>query len=84
MYKAKSTWLFCQFLFIALIANAQTDLSYQQPPKKIMDIVLASPTPGVSIDNKGEWMLISERSDFPGIDQLAEPELRIAGLRINP
>src|SRR5690606_6370544 len=84
MLKAKFTWLFCHFLFVGLLVNAQTDLGYQLPPKNIADIVLASPTPGVSIDNKGEWMLISERSDFPGIEQLAEPELRIAGLRINP
>lgn len=84
MYKAKFSWLFCHFLFIGFILNAQTDLGYQQPPKNITDIVMASPTPGVSIDDKGEWMLISERSDFPGIEQLAEPELRIAGLRINP
>ncbi|MBA2498628.1 MAG: S9 family peptidase, partial [Chitinophagaceae bacterium] len=84
MFKAKFSWLFCHFLFVWFILNAQSDPGYQQPPKNITDIVMASPTPGVSIDDKGEWMLISERSDFPGIEQLAEPELRIAGLRINP
>jgi dipeptidyl aminopeptidase/acylaminoacyl peptidase len=63
---------------------AQDDATYQTPPKDITDLVLAPPTPGVSIDKKGEWMLFLERSDFATIAELAEPELRIAGLRINP
>ena len=63
---------------------SQVGTSYQSPPKAILDIVLAPPTPGVNIDTKGEWMLLSERSDFPSINDLAEPELRIAGIRINP
>ena len=29
-------------------------------------------------------MLLLDRSDFPSIDELAQPEYRIAGLRINP
>ncbi|MBK6634712.1 MAG: hypothetical protein IPG38_10680 [Chitinophagaceae bacterium] len=29
-------------------------------------------------------MLILERSDMPSVEDLAQPELRIAGLRINP
>lgn len=63
---------------------SQEDISYKTPPKEIMDLILAPSTPGVSIDDKGEWMLLLERSDFPTIEELAEPELRIAGLRINP
>lgn len=80
----KSTFFFFSFLFFGIFLNAQTDVTYKQPPKAIMDLVLAEPTPGISIDQKGEWMLLSERSDFPSIEELAAPELRIAGLRINP
>lgn len=73
--------------FVGLIpiqTIAQSDITYKTPPKAISDIVLAAPTPGVTIDEKGEWLLLLERSDFPSIEELAEPELRIAGLRINP
>ncbi len=59
-------------------------MKYQTPPKDIMDLALAKPTPSVLIDNKAEWMLLLDRSDFPTIEELAQPELRIAGLRINP
>ena len=57
---------------------------YQLPPKDLADLLLAPPTPAVSIDRKGEWMLLSSRSSYPPVEELAQPELRIAGLRFNP
>jgi len=64
--------------------TAQDNFTYQTPPKDILDLVMAKPTPGVSIDSKAEWMLLQERSSFPSVEEMAQPELRIAGLRINP
>lgn len=72
------------FLFIGFLASAQDDVTYKTPPKEILDLVLSKPTPGVNIDRKGEWMILTERSDFPTIEDMAQPELRIAGLRLNP
>lgn len=63
---------------------AQDAIKYQTPPKEIYDLVMAKPTPGINFDNKGNWMLIMERSSMPTVEELAQPELRIAGLRINP
>ncbi len=63
---------------------AQDAIEYKKPPKEIYDLVMAKATPTINIDSKGNWMLIMERSSMPGIDELAQPELRIAGLRINP
>jgi len=57
---------------------------YQLPPKDLADLLLAPPTPAVSIDRKGEWLLLSSRSSYPAVEELAQPELRIAGLRFNP
>jgi dipeptidyl aminopeptidase/acylaminoacyl peptidase len=71
-------------LFIQVCVFAQDDFSYRTPPKDILDLVMAKPTPGVSINSKGEWMILLDRSTFPSIEELAQPELRIAGLRINP
>ena len=45
---------------------------------------MAKPTPGVSFDSKGQYMLVLDRSSMPSVEDLAQPELRIAGLRINP
>jgi dipeptidyl aminopeptidase/acylaminoacyl peptidase len=83
--------LYMKKLLIAFIAlslchflNAQTGTSYQLPPKDIADLLLAKPTPAVSIDSKAEWMLLSERNPYPTVEELGQPEIRIAGLRLNP
>ncbi len=75
---------FVLILTSSLYLHAQDDNSYKTPPKEIADLVLASPTPNVDIDRKATWMIMMERSSLPGVEELAEPELRIAGLRIDP
>ena len=75
--------LLCTVIFIGNLF-AQEALPYQRPPKLLEDLLLAPPTPTVSIDDKAQYMLIMERSQYPDVEELAQPELRIAGLRINP
>lgn len=73
-------------LFLSCMGTgiAQNNTGYQLPPKDVADLLLAKPTPAVSLDSKGEWMLLSERDPYPTVEELGQPELRIAGLRINP
>lgn len=61
-----------------------SELSYQTPPKAIADMIEAPETPGVLVDSKGATMLLLEREGYPSISEVSQPELRIAGLRINP
>lgn len=70
--------------FISLNLLAQDAVNYQLPPKDIMELALAKPTPAVSVDSKGQWMLLIERNMYPLVDELGQPEVRVAGLRINP
>jgi dipeptidyl aminopeptidase/acylaminoacyl peptidase len=77
-------YLLLVFLMCTTTLFAQDAIEYQTPPKEIYDLVMAKPTPGVTFDSKGQYMLILERSDMPSVEDLAQPELRIAGLRINP
>ncbi|MBW4889246.1 prolyl oligopeptidase family serine peptidase [Mucilaginibacter sp. HMF5004] len=65
-------------------AQAQDAVGYQTPPKAMADLLLAKPTPSVSVDSKAEWMLLSARNAYPSVAELAAPEVRIAGLRIDP
>ncbi|TAF53072.1 MAG: S9 family peptidase [Sphingobacteriia bacterium] len=74
----------CLVLLAPLLVNGQDAVTYQTPPKAISDLVLAKPTPGVSIDGKADWMLLSERNSYPTVEELGQPEFRVAGLRINP
>lgn len=72
------------FLLITTSIKAQDDGSYKTPPKDIADMLLAKTSPTVTMDDKGEWMLFAESTSYPMVEELARPELRIAGLRINP
>jgi len=76
-----------KLLFLLLLVSSAKLFAqdgYKIPPKDIMDLVLVKPTPNVSLDDKAEWMLFSQSNSYPSIEELAQPELRIAGLRINP
>lgn len=63
---------------------SQDDMAYKVPPKTISDLLLAKPAPSVNVNEKGEWMLLTDYNSYPSVEELAQPELRIAGLRINP
>ena len=83
----RSSRLLCLSAFLALTASvavAQDALSYQTPPTALADLVTVPPTPGVSLTSKGDVMLILERASAPSIAELAQPELKLAGLRLNP
>lgn len=69
--------------------HAQTNLQYQLPPKAIADLIDAAPTPAVSLAPRAtvggkRWMVIEHFAGLPTIADLAQPELRLAGLRFNP
>jgi dipeptidyl aminopeptidase/acylaminoacyl peptidase len=68
----------------AATAPASADTGYRLPPKVLVDIVDAPPTPGASLDPHRQWLLIAERPSLPPISELAERELRLGGLRIRP
>lgn len=72
------------FLLVTSHLFAQDNGGYKLPPKDIADLLLAKPTPLVSVDRKGEWILLSQRNSYPSVEELAQPEQRIAGLRFNP
>jgi dipeptidyl aminopeptidase/acylaminoacyl peptidase len=82
--KHHSRLLFILLFTACINAAAQDDGSYKTPPKDIADMLLADKSPTVSVDEKAVWMLFMESSSYPSVEELARPELKIAGLRINP
>ncbi len=69
---------------VSLMALAQGPLTYQLPPKPILDLADAKLAPRVLIDDAGKYMVLRERDAYVGIEDLAKQELRLAGLRIDP
>ncbi len=67
-----------------LFAQSTASTGYLTPPKAIVDILDAEPLPMVSIGPARETIALLSRRSMPSIDELAQPMLRIAGLRINP
>jgi len=61
-----------------------TATSYQVPPKEILDIVDAPPTPWVIPSSDRQSLLVFGWNVLTPIAELAEPELRLAGQRIEP
>ncbi|MDH4064080.1 MAG: prolyl oligopeptidase family serine peptidase [Acidobacteriota bacterium] len=57
---------------------------YLMPPRPTVDILDAAPPPTVELSASGRAMAVLERSSMPSIAELAQPMLRLAGVRINP
>jgi len=69
--------------FVAVIA-AVAQNGYKRPPEEIAKLVEAPLTPFVTLSPDKNWMFMLDQSDYPSIEELSRPELRIAGQRINP
>lgn len=70
-------------IFLAQFVTAQTN-NYRRPPADVAAIVEAKPTPQVSMNPTRDALLLTDYNPNPGIATLAEPFLKLAGLRINP
>ena len=54
------------------------------PPEEIAALLDAPRAPDLSVDPTGRWILMLTKPGLPPISELARPELRLAGLRIDP
>lgn len=68
--------------FAALVAFATEP--YRKPPQAVLDVLNAPPTPVLSLSPAGAYAMQAAPVRYPPIAELAEPMLRLAGLRINP
>ncbi len=73
-------------LSTALLAqsSAPPASGYLLPPKAIVDVLDAPPPPTVDLSASGEAMAVLERASMPSLAELAQPMLRLGGVRINP
>lgn len=76
----KHLLFFISVLIFPLGAYAQ----YQKPPQSVMDVLNAPAIPQTSVSPVRDRMAMLEPLRYPPISELAQPMLRLAGLRINP
>jgi dipeptidyl aminopeptidase/acylaminoacyl peptidase len=65
-------------------AFANDVMRYQSPPQAMIDMVDAPLIPQTSLSPTNDWIMLLERPALPTVAELSQPELRLAGLRINP
>jgi dipeptidyl aminopeptidase/acylaminoacyl peptidase len=65
-------------------AQAPADVTYMKPPQEILELVDVDLPPLTLVDPTNRFMVFLRRPTFKALDELAQPELRLAGLRINP
>lgn len=75
---------FLIFCFLCMGSIIAQDADYRRPPAVIEEVAMAKLSPVTRISDNSEWAIQLERSPYRSLSKLAQPELRIAGLRINP
>lgn len=68
---------------IACVLNA-AEQNYQKPPKEVLDVLNAPVTPRAYVSPSKTHVLLADPLRYPPIADLAQPMLRLAGIRINP
>ncbi|MBW3656850.1 MAG: DPP IV N-terminal domain-containing protein, partial [Gemmatimonadetes bacterium] len=68
----------------AAAAPAAAQDRYLLPPDPIPAILDARPTPSVMVGRDRRTLALLSRAERPGIAEMAEPELQLAGYRISP
>jgi len=63
---------------------AQLDVGYQQPDPAILKLADASLPPLLRMNDDATKGVLLYRKSYKSIQELSEPEMRLAGLRINP
>ena len=71
-------------LLTGVSAQAQAETQYQLPPAPLQAIVDAPRAPAMSLSPKRDLLTMVATPALPSIVEVAQPELKLAGLRINP
>jgi dipeptidyl aminopeptidase/acylaminoacyl peptidase len=70
-------------LTVAFSQNAIADNDFKTPPKQLADLVDAPRQPNVRISADKQWVATLARPGAKSIEELAQREEKLAGLRIN-
>ncbi len=71
-------------LLLCSVASLGAAEKYQKPPKAVLDVLNAPVTPMLALSPTHTFAVQAQPVRYPPIAELAQPMLRIAGMRINP
>ena len=75
---------FTLLLLLGAAALAHAEDVYKKPPKEVLDVLNAPATPRAFVSPTQDYVILAEPLRYPPIADLAQPMLRLAGMRINP
>lgn len=84
---SKKKWYVFFFLFTFMsgfVLQVQAQEPYKKPPQEVIDILKAPPPPQISVSPDGEKAVFYTYETMPSIAYLAQPLLKLAGIRITP
>jgi dipeptidyl aminopeptidase/acylaminoacyl peptidase len=67
---------------LSLAAPAFAD--YAKPPEQLLRVLKAPPPPQPSLDPSGQRLLLTTLQTYPSIERVAQPYLKLAGVRLEP
>ena len=67
-----------------VVAQEPTSTGYLRPPETIARLVEAPPSPDAALSPQRHWLVLTTHEPMPGIDVVARPHEKLAGLRIDP
>jgi dipeptidyl aminopeptidase/acylaminoacyl peptidase len=70
-------------LLLLSSAALPDDFPYQKPPKEMLDVLNAPSLPIISISPQRDTIIILQPVYYPPIAEVAQPMLRLAGIRID-
>src|SRR5574337_1109835 len=76
--------LACMAMSVAAQQAPQGAVRYQKPPQAVLDVLDAPAPMALSVNPTRDHGILAEPVRYPPIAELAQPMLRLAGLRINP
>lgn len=69
-------------LFLLPVGTPQAQ--YRQPPEPLLGVMRAPLPVSPQLDPTGKTVLLVQQGQYPGIERVAEPYLKLAGVRIEP
>lgn len=80
----RSLFAFVSLIIISTGIQAQEQLTYQQPPVEILELVKVDRAPSVIMNSKKDVIVFLYSNMYKTLAEISETELKLGGLRVNP
>lgn len=80
----RNTWPAMLVAAACLLGSAPAFADYAVPPDNLLKVLKAPPPPMPSVDPTGHRLLLVTSQTYPSIARVAQPYLKLAGVRLEP